>query len=135
MGPRDRPRVGRGPVPVGVGEGRGVVVELPARAAMTNYARGRRKEWDVVKRLRAQGWRAQRSAGSKGLWDVVAVKSHQPVRLIQVKYSKGMGGGWMDDNWFALTRLAFSVPTDVEAWVYRYGTAEPELYNAHGEQI
>ena len=95
---------------------------------MTQYERGRRKEWDVCKRLRAMGWRAQRSAGSHGLWDVVAVRADRPVRLIQVKYSAD--GRWSDANSVELSNLALrhSVPCDYEVWVYCKGVAEPTIW-------
>ena len=92
---------------------------------MTQYARGRRKEWDVVKRLRADGWLAQRSAGSHGLWDVVAVKPGHRARLIQVKYSRD-GAFRRDENASALLALAANdAVVDVEVWVYRYGRSYP----------
>ena len=97
---------------------------------MTQYARGRRKEYEVVRRLRAVGWDAQRSAGSHGLWDVAALKSGQPPKFVQVKYTKRAGTGWQDDNWARLAALgrSFTVPVDVEAWVFHWGVAEPQVW-------
>jgi Holliday junction resolvase hjc len=102
---------------------------------MTQYARGRRKEWDVVKRLRAAGWFAQRSAGSRGLWDVVAVKpEHRPL-FVQVKYTKGgpmRNVAWQDKNSDALLALGdetkTDTPLDAEVWVYTYGVKDPTTY-------
>ena len=48
------------------------------------YERGRRAEYMAVKQLEAAGYKAVRSAGSHGLWDVMAVNANG-VRLIQVK--------------------------------------------------
>jgi len=103
---------------------------------VTRYAAGRRKEYDAVQRLRAAGWRAQRSAGSRGLWDVVAVKPGQRVRLIQCKYTALAPTflarpvpGVLDANARALLALeASDVPCDVELWVYHRGTAQPLTY-------
>jgi predicted RNA binding protein YcfA (HicA-like mRNA interferase family) len=41
---------------------------------MTNYTRGRAKEYRVAKRLRAQGWTVLRTAGSHGPFDLIAIK-------------------------------------------------------------
>ncbi len=49
-----------------------------------NYNRGRRAEYKAVNDLKDAGYEVARSAGSHGLWDVVAVNSNG-VRLIQVK--------------------------------------------------
>lgn len=97
---------------------------------MTQYARGRAKEWDVCKRLRALGWLAQRSAGSHGLWDVVAMHRSQPVKMIQVKYTARPAGVPHDANTleFAKWALSMDVPVDCEIWVYRKGTAAPEVW-------
>ena len=97
---------------------------------MTQYTRGRRKEYDVTRRLRAKGWTAQRTAGSHGLFDVTAIKPGQPVKLIQVKYTKRAALAWQDSNWATLSAWARtqSIPVDVEAWVYRYGVAEPQVW-------
>ena len=100
---------------------------------MTQYARGRRKEWDVVRSYRARKWYAQRSAGSRGLWDVVAVKPGHPVRLIQVKYTanpwRASGSGWQDANTDALLALARrDDPFDVEVRVYHKGLKGPSVW-------
>ena len=96
---------------------------------MTQYARGRRKEWDVVKRLRADGWAAQRSAGSHGLWDVCAKKRGRCARFVQVKYTAD--GRWEDKNTDALLALAADDdPDDLEVWVYRKGIKDPVVYAA-----
>lgn len=99
---------------------------------MTQYARGRRKEYDVVKRLRAAGWLAQRSAGSHGLWDVVAVKAGALPLFVQVKYGR-FKHAWEDKNSAALLRLGdetvTDTPLDVEVWAYAYGIADPVIYS------
>lgn len=50
-----------------------------------NYQAGRRMEYESVKRWRAKGYDANRSAGSHGHWDVVAVRSGRSVELVQCK--------------------------------------------------
>jgi Holliday junction resolvase len=51
---------------------------------MTNYTRGRSREYQTMHSLRAEGWFCSRSAMSHGPVDVFAAKDGV-VRLIQVK--------------------------------------------------
>jgi Holliday junction resolvase len=51
---------------------------------VTNYSRGRSREYETMKRLRNEGWVVSRSAMSHGPVDVFAAKDGI-VRLIQVK--------------------------------------------------
>ena len=53
-------------------------------AQMTNYTRGRSREYQTMHELRAEGWFCSRSAMSHGPVDVFAAKDGV-VRLIQVK--------------------------------------------------
>jgi Holliday junction resolvase len=96
---------------------------------MTQYARGRRKEWDVCKRLRDRGWLATRSAGSHGLWDVVAVRRGRPPVFVQVKYT-ARKSAWQDGNARELLGVAVEWETaaDFEVWVYTKGRAAPEVF-------
>ncbi len=50
----------------------------------TAYARGRSREYQVLNRLRREGWYCSRSAASHGPVDVFAGKDGR-VRMIQVK--------------------------------------------------
>ena len=50
----------------------------------TAYARGRSREYQVLKKLRREGWCCSRSAASHGPVDVFAGKGRM-VRMIQVK--------------------------------------------------
>jgi len=50
----------------------------------TAYARGRSREYQVLKMLRREGWYCSRSAASHGPVDVFAGKD-RTVRMIQVK--------------------------------------------------
>lgn len=51
---------------------------------MTNYARGRRLEWDVQHDLESNGYETMRAASSKGIADVAAFKPGQVV-FVQAK--------------------------------------------------
>jgi len=64
-----------------------MIIRNPAGAAQipqTNYTRGRSREYKVIEMLRQQGYYATRSAGSHGLFDVIAIGPHDFL-LIQVK--------------------------------------------------
>ena len=52
---------------------------------MSNYSRGANLERKIKKRLESEGWFVVRSAGSKGLVDLVAFASGQKPVFIQVK--------------------------------------------------
>jgi len=56
-------------------------------AARSRYRLGRRLEWRIRKILEEHGYEVIRSAGSKGKWDLIAIKPGC-VRLIQVKKGK-----------------------------------------------
>ncbi len=51
---------------------------------MTNYEKGRRREYQVIRTMEAAGFYCIRAAGSHGLFDVVAIGPNE-LRLIQVK--------------------------------------------------
>jgi Holliday junction resolvase len=51
---------------------------------MSNYAKGRRKEYRVQRLLEAAGYQTIRAASSKGVADIVAVRGRE-VRFISVK--------------------------------------------------
>lgn len=54
---------------------------------MTNYERGRSFEYYLKKKLEEEGFLVIRSAGSKGIFDLVAIKGDE-VYLIQCKKNK-----------------------------------------------
>jgi Holliday junction resolvase len=54
----------------------------------TAYARGRSREYQVLRKLRSEGWFCSRSAASHGPVDVFAAKEGK-VRMIQVKSGRG----------------------------------------------
>lgn len=95
---------------------------------MTNYAAGRRAEWRARDWLRSKGCDVTRSAGSKGLIDLVGL-CERDVVLAQVKRTKN--GAWVDANWRELERRARAnrYPyARVVAIVFTYGNASPEFY-------
>lgn len=55
----------------------------------SQYERGARKEYELMKELRAAGWPVVlRMAGSHGLCDVIAIDPRiKEIRVYQVKYS------------------------------------------------
>lgn len=57
-----------------------------------NYLRGRRFEWQLKKDLESQGWFVYRTAGSHGIYDLIALREseeHGPqVALFQCKTTK-----------------------------------------------
>jgi len=54
----------------------------------TAYARGRSREYQVLRKLRSEGWYCSRSAASHGPVDVFAAKNGK-IRMIQVKSGRG----------------------------------------------
>lgn len=100
---------------------------------MTRYASGRRAEWRARDLFKNRGCDVVRSAGSKGLIDLVALCPADVV-LIQVKYTKS--GHWSDKNWEALMALAAAnrFPyARVVAVVYEHGVKEPKFFWAGGQ--
>lgn len=88
------------------------------------YARGAARERYIVNKLRAQGYSAVRSAGSHGLWDVIAISSEQ-VLLIQSKLSAKK---LRDDENLKLFR-AMKVPRWVfkQLYVFTKGKKEAQI--------
>lgn len=72
---------------------------------MTNYARGRRLEWDAQHALAEAGYETIRAASSKGIADVVGFKTGQTV-FVQAKTN----GTIPPAERVALLRLAAMVP-------------------------
>ena len=56
---------------------------------MTNYTKGANAERECKKLLEMLGYDVVRSAGSKGMWDIVGVYCNH-IRLIQVKVEGAM---------------------------------------------
>lgn len=101
---------------------------------MTRYASGRRAEWRARDWFRRRGYTVIRSAGSKGLVDLVAWRErgtegeYADVVFAQVKYTRSKGGAWADENWETLQRKRAPKGIGVCAIVYRHGNTTPEVY-------
>ena len=84
---------------------------------MTNYRRGRDKEFLAVRELRQQGYVAFRSAGSHSPVDVTAInKKH--VRLIQIKRTKSNSPITKAERQ-AITALQVPKNTIKELWLWK----------------
>lgn len=82
---------------------------------MTNYTRGRNREYQVMHSLREQGWVCSRSAMSHGPVDVFAAKGGK-ILLIQVKSgSARIGKAELD----VLKRWAEAFDATAEVWSYK----------------
>jgi len=93
---------------------------------MNRYRAGRAKEYAAIRELKRRGASlVVRSAGSKGLADLVAVFG-AVVWLVQVKYVTGTRS-WQDANWRKLQALKRPEEVWVYAIVYRRGRAKPAL--------
>ena len=82
---------------------------------MTNYSRGRSREYQTMHTLRNDGWVCSRSAMSHGPVDVFAAKSGR-ILLIQVKSgSSRMKGAELE----LLMQWAEHFNASAEIWYYR----------------
>jgi Holliday junction resolvase-like predicted endonuclease len=100
---------------------------------MTNYNRGRAKEYALMKQLKEDGYTVLRSAGSHGDFDVIAYKDKSELHMFQLKYTEG---GKPTAN--ELKRFEESpIPESTRAYLvcYKKGQSSPfRLYErAHGE--
>ena len=59
-------------------------------ARINTAAKGRRLEHKTIRVLEAAGYRCTRAAGSKGVWDIVAI-GPAGIRLVQVKANSAPG--------------------------------------------
>ena len=80
----------------------------------TNYDRGREIEYKIVKVMEDAGYVAQRSAQSRGAWDVCAI-GPQGIRFIQAKRVK-KGGSWKGEFEKARELLEFAPDLPNVAW-------------------
>ena len=85
---------------------------------MTNYRRGYVFEQWIVNTLKQEGYDAQRTAGSHGKYDVIAMKVHS-VRLIQAKTCKKGGEAVMKREIKAFREYRNKLPmmASLEVWV------------------
>ena len=97
----------------------------------TAYARGRSREYQVLKKLRSEGWYCSRSAASHGPVDVFAAKDGK-IRMIQVKSGRGrLKSG--DREILRLWARAFAGTAEVWYFGKRTGT-EIEVVSEGGDQ-
>ena len=88
---------------------------------MTNYSRGRYYEYKAKKELEAQGYTILRSAGSHGPWDLTAFKDEEPVRCVQIKYTKSERGMKRLLNTFKPILVRGQSHYQTELWVWFKG--------------
>jgi hypothetical protein len=55
---------------------------------MTQYRRGRQKEYEFMKMMRDDGYVTLRTAGSHGDWDILFYKDQGTMHMAQLKYTE-----------------------------------------------
>lgn len=98
---------------------------------MTNYSKGRRREWAAIKFLTDSGFTAYRTAGSKGAFDVIA-HDDKCVRFIQIKSESKKTSRLSDIS----SIEAISVPecATKELWVFRDYVGWHTVYLISGQE-
>ena len=89
---------------------------------MSNYEKGRRREYRVQQILERAGYQTIRAASSKGCVDVVAVRQGS-VRLISVKSGGAYASGVEREQLLALTPACDGV--SIEIWRFPERCREP----------
>jgi Holliday junction resolvase len=98
----------------------------------TAYARGRSREYQVLRKLRGEGWLCSRSAASHGPVDVFAAKEGN-ILMIQVKSGRGrLKPGDRD----VLKRWAQAYGGTAEVWYFRKkrGIVREIIFEGAGSQ-
>lgn len=98
----------------------------------SNYRRGRNKEYEVIYALEDLGYECLRAASSKGLYDVVGVRTDD-VRLVQVKYTKKESFS-EDENCALLRDLPVPPNVQKELWIYLYNKGLFEIRDLKDEK-
>jgi len=83
----------------------------------TPYTRGRSREYQVLRRLRQEGWLCSRSAASHGPVDIFAGRNGR-ILMVQVKSGKGRATA---DERRILIEWGKAYKGRVEIWKYRKG--------------
>jgi Holliday junction resolvase len=85
-------------------------------------SKGRRREWQTVELLQDQGYVCTRAAGSKGLFDVIAINGIECL-LIQCKSNR-----WPSKKELAAIR-AVSTPGNCRKLIHRWvdGRTQPDV--------
>ena len=89
---------------------------------MTNYYKGRAREYRVLQKLRSEGWFCTRSAASHSPVDIFAGKGGQTL-MIQVKSGRGR---LANAEKKALLEWAKAFNGRVEVWLFKKGN-KPEI--------
>jgi len=98
----------------------------------TAYARGRSREYQVLKKLRDEGWYCSRSAASHGPVDVFAAKDGK-IRMIQVKSGRAR---LRPGDRETLKRWAQAYAGTAEVWYFgkRRGIVREIVFEGGGRQ-
>lgn len=87
---------------------------------------GRKCEYRAWKQLKDDGYYVMRSAGSKGVWDLIAFRaSDHACRLIQVKTGHKPGG----EEWKTLTQFTCPQGWKKELWIYYKYVPHPDVHS------
>lgn len=81
---------------------------------MNNYKKGANRERQALKLLREQGYYAERTAGSHGVADIIALKAGEKARLIQVKCTKSKWSGFGPEDRELLKQMGQKANAQVE---------------------
>lgn len=97
---------------------------------MTNYARGRRIEYRVMRDLEDSGYTVYRTAGSHGHFDLIAYKPGDVVRFYQIKYSRKPSA--TKDELDAFNAAPLPKPSKAFLYHYQRGHLIPVVHSRKG---
>lgn len=92
---------------------------------MNKYAKGRRLEYRAKKILEAQGYTVFRTAGSHGLFDLIAIKRDW-MKLVQVKANRALAK-IEHKKLQAFDNYPRALLGDKEVWHFEDGKSEPHI--------
>ena len=95
-----------------------------------NRKKGDRQEYKTRDKLEADGYYVIRAGGSLGMFDFLAVKYGEPLRLIQVKSTKLLPTKLSTIYDLAIAAIEkFEAPSYAvkEFWIWYYRKKEPEI--------
>lgn len=102
---------------------------------MSQYRRGRSKEYAFMKMMKEDGYTTLRTAGSHGDWDVLFYKDKGAMHMAQLKYTED---GKVTKNEFTRFEEA-PVPEGAGAYLitYKKGQSSPFriYFRSHGEVV
>lgn len=91
---------------------------------MTNYTKGRAREYRTMRILEKAGFDCMRTSGSHGMFDVIAV-SPNLLRLIQVKAGRNASPAERE----SIANYPVPVGVSKELWFYVDGSREPIIHH------